>query len=194
MKTAASKTTKEATVMSKAVAPEDPNPTKILALMAAWREAYAAGSLPQWRINRIEKIEGWEWGVERGQVTVASTEAAEGTPFVHIYPLITTNYGEETETLYAQVFLSGEGSGECNRELMSSVDFAPDFDPEDEDIELVINTEVGAQDEAHKALLLDVAEYISGEGYRRYSFIDEVPGEVAAGTRKLETFGEVRQR
>ena len=149
MKTAASKTTKQATVMSQAVARENPNPTKILALMA---------------------------------------------PFVHIYSVIARNYGEETETLYARVFLTGDGSGECDRELMSSVDCAPDFDQEDEDVELVINTGAGAQEEAHKALLCDVAEYIAGEGYRRYSFIDEVPGEVAEGTWKLETFGEVSQR
>lgn len=97
MKTAASKTTKEATVMSQAVARENPNPTKILALMA---------------------------------------------PFVNIYSVIARNYGEETETLYAQVFLTGDGSGECDRELMSLVNFAPDFNREDEDVELLINTEV----------------------------------------------------
>jgi hypothetical protein len=194
MKTAASTTTKQVTVMSQAVARENPNPSEILALMAAWRKAYAAGTLAQWRIDRIEKIKGWEWGVERGRVTVASTDATEDAPFVHIYSVISRDYGEETETLYARVFLSGDGSGECDRELMSSVDFAPDFDPEDEDVELVIKTEVAAQEEAHEALLFDVAEYIAGEGYRIYSFIDELPGEVAEGTRKLEAFGEVSQR
>jgi hypothetical protein len=58
--------TKKATAKSKAVARENPNPEKTLALIAAWREAYAAGTLPQWRIEGIEKIEGWEWGLERG--------------------------------------------------------------------------------------------------------------------------------
>lgn len=39
---------------------------QVEAIMADWRKAYAAGTLPQWRIARIEKINGWVWGVERG--------------------------------------------------------------------------------------------------------------------------------
>jgi hypothetical protein len=38
--------------------------------MDAWmlqqQTAYAAGTLPQWKIHRLEKIHGWEWRVERG--------------------------------------------------------------------------------------------------------------------------------
>jgi hypothetical protein len=43
-----------------------PQSGETLALIAAWREACAAGTLPQWRTEGIEKIEGWEWGLERG--------------------------------------------------------------------------------------------------------------------------------
>jgi hypothetical protein len=31
------------------------------ALMNEWRKQYAAGTLPQWKINRIEQIQGWTW-------------------------------------------------------------------------------------------------------------------------------------
>lgn len=39
---------------------------QVEATMADWRKAYAAGTLPQWRIDRIEKIKRWVWEVERG--------------------------------------------------------------------------------------------------------------------------------
>jgi excisionase family DNA binding protein len=31
------------------------------ALMSKWRKQYAAGILPQWKIDRIERIQGWKW-------------------------------------------------------------------------------------------------------------------------------------
>jgi hypothetical protein len=93
MKTRA-KTTREATVTSKAVAPENPNSTKIRAMMAAWREAYAAGTLPQWRIDRIEKIKGWEWGVERGTPPEQRTDTCRINIWEEKVQSLANRYGE----------------------------------------------------------------------------------------------------
>lgn len=42
---------------------------KMEAWIAKQREAYAAGKLSQWKIDMLEKIPGWEWGVEPGKPT-----------------------------------------------------------------------------------------------------------------------------
>jgi len=42
------------------------------AWIAKQRREYAAGTLPQWKIDQVNKIPGWDWGVERGPVVPPS--------------------------------------------------------------------------------------------------------------------------
>lgn len=40
--------------------------------MADQQRQYAAGTLPKWRIRRLEQIPGWEWGCKPGPLTPAA--------------------------------------------------------------------------------------------------------------------------
>ena len=52
--------------------------TKAKSKIAAWideqRDLFAAGELPNWKIQRLEKIPGWTWTVNAGS---ASSQEAQ---------------------------------------------------------------------------------------------------------------------
>jgi hypothetical protein len=60
--------------------------TQIEAWMTQRRKEYAAGTLPQWKINRLEKIPGWEWGVDPPPAPTASHRWSPSTVVEFILP------------------------------------------------------------------------------------------------------------